>query len=275
MHQLFIHRNKVLDTISRSALHLAMQSLPENEMRDDSEITRRQMLGILGAAGAAALTGAACREAAATPPLVEQLDCVVRPEQTEGPYFVDTRLERSDIRLDPATRELSEGVPLALTINVARVGGNACAPVAGAMVDVWQCDALGVYSDVRDANGFFDTRGKQFLRGYQVTDASGKAEFLTVYPGWYAGRTVHIHFKLRVFEGDRRAHEFTSQLYFDDALTDQVLARPPYNRKGPRSTRNPADGIYRMRNSGEALLLPVTPDGAGYRGAISVGLRLG
>jgi protocatechuate 3,4-dioxygenase beta subunit len=65
-------------------------------------------------------------------------------------------------------------------------------------VDVWQCDALGVYSDVRDSNGFFDTRGRQFLRGYQVTDRNGQAEFLTVYPGWYRGRTVHLHFKVRV-----------------------------------------------------------------------------
>ena len=243
-------------------------------MTDLPDISRRQMLGILGAAGAAALGTGACRDAvaASTPDL---LDCVVTPQQTEGPYFVDARLDRSDIRIDPATNLVSEGIPLALVINVASVSGSACAPVPNAMVDVWQCDALGVYSDVRDTQGLFDTRGKQFLRGYQRTDSTGKAEFLTVYPGWYPGRTVHIHFKVRVFEGDRRAHEFTSQLYFDDALTDRVFERPPYSRKGPRTTRNPQDGIYRQRNSGEALLLPVTADGAGYRGAVSVGLRLG
>ena len=241
-------------------------------MDDRSEITRRELLGLLGVAGAAALTGMTRDASAGTLP--SGLDCVVTPQQTEGPYFVDTRLNRSDLRLDPSSNERSEGVPVSLAITVAAVGGNACAPIAGAMVDVWQCDALGVYSDVRDTNGFFDTRGKQFLRGYQLTDAQGKAEFLTVYPGWYAGRTVHIHFKVRVFEGDRRAREFTSQLYFDDGLTDQVFAQAPYNRKGPRTTRNPQDGIYRMRNSGEALLLPLTRDGDGYRGSVAVGLRL-
>lgn len=242
-------------------------------MRDQSDISRRELLGILGAAGAAALAGGTTMDLSAQP-LPSQLDCVVTPRQTEGPYFVDTKLNRSDIRVDPSTKQQSEGVPLILGVSVAQVGGNACTPIAGAMVDVWQCDALGVYSDVRDANGFFDTRGKQFLRGYQVTDRQGKAEFLTVYPGWYAGRTVHIHFKVRVFEGDRRAHEFTSQLYFDDALTDTVFARAPYNRKGARTTRNPQDGIYRMGNTGEALLLPLTAEGDGYRGSVSVGLRL-
>jgi protocatechuate 3,4-dioxygenase beta subunit len=230
------------------------------------------MLGLLGVAGAAALSGMTRDASAASLP--SGLDCVVTPQQTEGPYFVDTRLNRSDLRLDPSTNQRSEGVPVSLAIAVAAVGGNACSPIAGAMVDVWQCDALGVYSDVRDTNGFFDTRGKQFLRGYQLTDSQGKAEFLTVYPGWYAGRTVHIHFKVRVFEGDRRAQEFTSQLYFDDSLTDQVFEQAPYNRKGPRTTRNPQDGIYRMRNSGEALLLPLTRAGDGYRGSVAVGLRL-
>lgn len=242
-------------------------------MPDDRELTRRQLLGILGAAGAAAMGGAACRDAVAYS-LPELLDCVVTPAQTEGPYFVDARLQRSDIRVDPATGQVSQGVPLAVAINVVSVIGNACAPVRNAMVDVWQCDALGIYSDVRDTQGLFDTRGKQFLRGYQVTDQSGRAEFLTVYPGWYPGRTVHIHFKVRVFEGDRRAHEFTSQLYFDDALTDRVFAAEPYRSKGPRTTRNPQDGIYRQRNSGEALLLPVVSDGAGYRGSVAVGLRM-
>lgn len=242
-------------------------------MTDHSDITRRDLLGILGAAGAAALAGGLSREATASP-LPSGLDCVVTPQQTEGPYFVDAKLNRSDIRLDPVTKERSDGIPFALAISVAQVGGNACSPIAGAMVDVWQCDALGVYSDVRDTNGFFDTRGKQFLRGYQLTDRQGKAEFLTVYPGWYVGRTVHIHFKVRVFEGNQRAHEFTSQLYFDDALTDTVFERVPYNQKGPRTTRNPQDGIYRMRNTGEALLLPLVPEGDGYRGTVAVGLRL-
>ena len=105
---------------------------------------------------------------------------------------------------------------------------------------------------------------------HQVTDRNGAAEFLTVYPGWYSGRTVHIHFKVRVPSGQ----QFTSQLYFDDALTDRVHANPPYNRKGIRTTRNGQDGIYRERNSGAGLVLRLTPEARGYQGSFSVGLRM-
>ena len=242
------------------------------EPRSPEHLTRRELLQVLGSAGLTALAG--CTPAGAeTAGTLDRLDCVVTPPQTEGPYFVDTRLMRADLRLDPATQAVSAGLPLRLAIAVSRVDGAACAPLPGAMVDVWQCDALGVYSDVRDFNGLFDTRGKQFLRGYQLTDRSGRAEFLTVYPGWYAGRAVHIHFKVRVPAGER-AYEFTSQLYFDEAVTDLVHARPPYSGKGTRDTRNDRDGIFRARSSGEALLLRLDPDGTGYRGSIAVGLRL-
>ena len=251
-------------------------------MREDPHLSRRQLLGLLGAAGAWGLARNTGAEAGAPRPgrpvgmdgWATGLDCVVTPAQTEGPYFVDERLNRADIRRDPSDGTVSEGAPVKLAIKVSQVVAAACAPVVGAMVDLWQCDALGIYSDVLDPNGFFDTRGRKFLRGYQLTDRSGTAEFLTLYPGWYTGRTVHIHFKVRVFDGDLRAQEFTSQLYFDDALTDQVFERPPYNTRGPRSTRNERDGIYRSRNSGDALLLRLERDGAGYRGVTSVGLRM-
>jgi protocatechuate 3,4-dioxygenase beta subunit len=241
------------------------------------EWSRRRVLTVLGTAGAAALVG--WREAVAIDtvgaPLLG-LDCIVTPAQTEGPYFVDERLNRADIRMDPTTRAVSEGLPLRLRINVSRVDGTACAPLRGALVDVWQCDALGSYSDVRDTNGFFDTRGKQFLRGYQESDALGATEFLTIYPGWYTGRTVHIHFKVRVpaAAGTNRAHEFTSQLYFDDTVTDVVHARSPYREKGQRNVRNERDGIYRRDNSGQQLMLRLQKDGEGYIGEFAVGMRM-
>jgi protocatechuate 3,4-dioxygenase beta subunit len=237
---------------------------------DSARLSRREVVSLLGAAGAAALAGYRITEAHGA----GLLDCVVTPSQTEGPYFVDERLNRADIRLDPVTNAVKEGVPLRLRVTVTRVDGTTCAPVEGAMVDVWQCDALGVYSDVRDFQGLFDTRGEKFLRGYQITDRNGVAEFVTIYPGWYSGRTVHIHFKVRVPAGARRGHEFTSQLYFDDGITDEVHALAPYNAKGPRDTRNDRDGIYRARNSGPQLLLNLNRDGEGYRGSISVGLRM-
>ena len=197
--------------------------------------------------------------------------CIVRPEMTEGPYFVDEQLNRSDIRSDPADGSVREGALLQLTFAVAQVSSGSCTPLAGALVDIWHCDAAGIYSDVADPG--FNTKGKQFLRGYQVTDAQGVAKFLTIYPGWYRGRTVHIHFKIRTNANSGAAHEFTSQLFFDDTFTDQVYTQPPYAAKGERTIRNAGDGIY--RNGGKQLLLLPTKAEQGYSATFAVGLNWG
>ena len=128
---------------------------------------------------------------------------------------------------------------------------------------------MGLYSDVRDMNNLFNTAGQKFLRGYQVTDAAGVAKFLTVYPGWYQGRTVHIHFKVRSSPG-ARASQFTSQLYFDDAMSDKVFAQAPYSAKTGRRTTNERDGIFGQ--GGRQLTLAVTEHGAGYKAAFDIGL---
>jgi protocatechuate 3,4-dioxygenase beta subunit len=243
--------------------------------RDDAgRLSRRAALAMLGtgAAGAAALVG--CEPGRAAAARVPMLTCTVRPRQTEGPYFVDERLLRSDVRIDPADGSSTPGKPLRLRIAALGIDGQACTPLEGAHVDIWQCDALGVYSDVLDAQGRFDTRGRKFLRGYQLTDADGVAEFLTIFPGWYEGRTPHIHFKIRVFAGERTEYEFTSQLYFSDALADQVYAQAPYAEKGPQSTRNDQDGIYRGGGTGAQLLVEIVPDGDGLAGTFEVGLRM-
>ena len=99
-----------------------------------------------------------------------------------------------------------------------------------------------MYSDVSDPG--FSTVGQKFLRGYQVTDANGVAGFTTIYPGWYPGRAIHIHFKVRSDPSSSSGFEFTSQLFFDDELTDQVHAQQPYAAKGQRTRRNSGDGIY-------------------------------
>lgn len=215
--------------------------------------TRRAVLGLVGAGVASLAPGVGGPLAAAPARTTKTPACVVRPEQTQGPYFVDERLRRSDIRVDLPDGSPTPGAPLRLTFRVSRIDARACAPLSGAIVDVWQCDALGVYSGVRDVAGRFDTRGKQFLRGYQSTGDDGVARFLTIYPGWYPGRTVHIHFKIRSDPAARSGHEFSSQLYFDDALTDRVHAHPPYARHGLRRTRNADDGIF--RDGGERLVL--------------------
>lgn len=226
----------------------------------NSILTRREVLVLLG--GAALLAGAPRRLSAQGLPA-----CVVTPAQAEGPFFTDARLNRSDIRSDPTDKSVKEGVPLALTLRVSSVGAAGCVPLAGAMVDVWHCDAAGAYSDADRA-----TAGKKFLRGYQVTDAQGAVRFTTIYPGWYPGRAVHVHFKVRVVAGPALGHEFTSQLYFDEAVTDRVHARAPYSARGARGrTLNNDDGLY--RRGGNRLMLSLTDSGPGYAGEFHVGVR--
>lgn len=197
--------------------------------------------------------------------------CVLTAALTEGPYFVDEKLERSDIRTDPVNGAVSAGVPLKLKFNVMRVSSSACTPLTGAFLDVWHCDAGGTYSDVSGSSGH------KFLRGYQITDAAGAAEFTTIYPGWYSGRAVHVHFKLRIFAGSTRTYEFTSQFFFPESLTDVVHAQSPYSSKGRRNTLNSTDGIYNSLSSAErsALTLEAAEDDTGYSGVINLGVQVG
>lgn len=223
-----------------------------------SHVSRREVMVFLGTTGAAYLIGGR-RALAQTFAAESRPICIIRPEQTEGPYFVDERLQRSDIRSDPADGQPSTGTPLTLTIRVSRVQAGECQPLSRAQVDVWHCDATGVYSDVRDPG--FNTVGKKFLRGYQMTDARGEVRFMTIYPGWYPIRTVHIHFKIRTTPVSGRKFEFTSQLYFPDELTDHVHTSHPYAAMGPRRVRNRQDFIFR-HDGGELMLDPVaTKDG--------------
>ena len=225
-------------------------------------IRRRRVLSLLGLAGAGWMLRAPAARAQAQP------DCIVRPPQTEGPYFVDTQLRRSDVRSDPASGSVQPGMPLRVTFEVSRLRAGRCEPLPDAQVELWQCNAQGVYSGVRDPH--FDATGQRFLRGYQLTDGSGTARFLTVYPGWYPGRTVHIHFMIRTGPSGSRREEFTSQLYFDDALTDRVFSRPPYAMRGQRSVRNPEDAIF--RRGGSRLMLPVTEQDGELTGTFGIGL---
>ena len=242
--------------------------------RDDAPIgrllSRREVLTLLGASSAALVTGSAFVLPLRVVRRVSLPSCIARPQQTEGPYFVDERLNRSDIRTDPTSGTVSPGVPVTLTFVVSRITSGGCEPLPGAQVDVWQCDALGIYSDVTDPG--FNTAGQKFLRGYQLTDPAGEAVFRTIYPGWYAGRTVHMHFKVRTPAKSTRAVEFTSQLYFDDALTDRVHAMPPYAGKGQRTVRNTADRIF--RRGGDQLLLTPRARENGYEATFSLGLQL-
>ena len=158
-----------------------------------SMLNRREVLGFLGGTAAVSLIGCLRGQSASVEPTGRSTQtptrtitmlpsCVVRPQQTEGPYFIDEKLNRSDIRSDPSDGSVKQGVPLRLVLHVSQIYGSSCTALTGATVDIWHCDALGVYSDVTDRS--FSTVGKKFLRGYQVTDANGIVEFVTIYPGW-------------------------------------------------------------------------------------------
>jgi len=250
-----------------------MKKKPPQEKPGGTSLSRRAVLGVLGAAAAAPFVGRLPGQPAmGHTPRTAMPACVVRPQQTEGPYFVEAKLNRSDIRSNPSDGSVREGVPLHLVFQVSRIGDSACAPLAGAVVDVWQCDALGIYSGVKDMNDFFDTREQQFLRGHQVTDEYGTARFTTIYPGWYRGRAVHIHFKIRTDPASQQGYEFTSQLYFDDALTDQMLDHPAYAPNKQPRIKNERDGIF--RNGGDQLMLALTRDEEGFTGTFDIGLQL-
>jgi protocatechuate 3,4-dioxygenase beta subunit len=234
---------------------------PEDHPHEDlgHVLTRRQALGLFTTPFLLAFAG--CHGRAEVPddaPLSGS--CVVRPELTEGPFYLDADLLRSDIREDRA------GVPLALTFTVSRVVDGACEVLPGALVDVWHADASGDYSGVGPA------RGATYLRGSQQTGADGAATFLTVYPGWYPGRAPHVHFKVRSSTSAQRAYEFTSQLFFDDALSEEVYtSATPYRERGAHDRPNARDGIY--RRGGSQMLLALTERTAGgYQAAFDVAL---
>jgi protocatechuate 3,4-dioxygenase beta subunit len=254
-------------------------------------LSRRELIAFIGAAGALvavgcgdgddALTATNTAPAGDTPgstptsadgatPTTAVSDptmiptCVVSPELIEGPYFVDEELNRSDIRSDPGTGIVAEGAEFLLAINVLRVG-ESCAPLEGAQVDIWHCDAAGQYSDVADPG--FNTAGEKWLRGHQLTDANGHVEFTTIYPGWYQGRATHIHFKVRTGN-----YEFTSQFFFDEAFTDVVHAQPPYVEKGYRTLLNDGDGIYQQ--SGAETMLAVVDAGSRLESTFDLGVTV-
>jgi protocatechuate 3,4-dioxygenase beta subunit len=223
---------------------------------NDVRLTRRHSLLGLGGLFAAALgAGAAKATDGGGPAGVAsgQVKCVLTPETTEGPYYISGEKLRRDITDGkPGTR-----LDLALTV----VDASTCRPIKGATVDIWHCDAGGVYS------GFgAGASNRRFLRGKQKTDAHGVAHFKTIYPGWYPGRTVHIHVK--VYIGGNVVH--TGQLFFSDAVTDAAYRKAPYSRRPNREPRNPGDAIY--VNGGKRSMLKLTKRKTGYRGSIVMGI---
>jgi len=235
-------------------------------------LSRRETVATLGTLGLGLLFGCSTEGGSAdAPPAADRgglAGCVVRPQQTEGPFFVDGTPERSDLTVDRRGQP-GLGVPLALELQLALLAQGSARALSGARIDLWQCDAQGRYSDVRGPGQAVAAATPHFLRGYQLSDATGRVRFATIFPGWYPGRTVHIHVKVRW--GDAAMHrEFTSQFYFDDALTDTVFADPAYAQRGRRETLNAQDGIF--THGGDQLTLRPVQALSGYRASFGFGL---
>jgi protocatechuate 3,4-dioxygenase beta subunit len=260
-------------------------------------MSRRSALRIMGGAGLAVLAGCASTEtttstAATTPegttpvaasPAVSVTvpatittittadfgsdgSCVLIPEETEGPYPLDLSGDDEFLRTD--ITEGRPGVPLTLSLVLVDVGSG-CTPVADARVDVWHCDADGVYSGF-DQPGI-DATGETFCRGIQLTNADGQVDFQTIYPGWYQGRITHIHFQVFLDNG----LAVTSQLGFPPEVTDAVYAVEPYAAKGP-NTSVPTFADDNVFSDGtQYQLAAATGDPAsGYTATLAVGIAL-
>jgi protocatechuate 3,4-dioxygenase beta subunit len=237
----------------------------DTDRHEETTLTRRDSLLGLGGIAAAALgaggvlatlDGESAEAAAAGPAAVASglVTCVLTPEMTQGPYYLDGDKLRRDIREGrPGTR---------LDLAAAVVDVSTCKPIKSAAVDIWHCDAGGTYSGFAQER----TAGRTFMRGIQRTNAKGLATFTTVYPGWYSGRTVHIH--VQVSLGGNVVH--TGQLFFPEPLTDAVYRRAPYNRRPNRDTRNATDSIF--RNGGAKSMLELAKSGSGYVATITMGV---
>jgi hypothetical protein len=234
----------------------------ENDPIENERLTRRgtllRLAGIAAAAGGAGAFRLDDADGASGPLAVSSglVKCVLTPELTEGPFYVAGEKLRRDVT------EGKAGTALLLKLTV--VNASTCKPVKNASVEIWHCDAGGVYSGAVANNP-----GTNFLRGVQKTNATGVATFKTIYPGWYQGRAVHIHVKVHV----AGAVVHTGQLFFPAGVTNVVYKRAPYSAHGTTpDTLNPNDSIF--RNGGSKGLLTLKKDGTGYIGSIGMGVHL-
>jgi protocatechuate 3,4-dioxygenase beta subunit len=232
-----------------------------NHHSDTTRTTRRGSLLSLGSLLASGLgwkvAGADEADAAGVGPAAVAaglVTCILTPEQTEGPYYIANSRLRRDIR------DGHKGVRLDLRTTV--VDASTCKPVRNALVEIWHCDAAGLYSGFGGG-----ASSRTFLRGGQRTDAKGLARLTAIYPGWYQGRTVHIHVKVHI--GGSVVH--TGQLYFNDAVTDTVYRKAPYRSRGVRTTRNADDSIFRNGGSRSQVRLAKAADGS-YVATIAMGV---
>lgn len=222
---------------------------------DDAQVgtiySRREALLIAARAGFGVTAGGLLTFAQATTPQQNsqpKVNLIASPELTEGPFFVDEKLDRGNLLAGTTRPSVIRGTPLEFEILVYKLAKNQPSPLGLAQVDVWHCDTKGVYSDENHPMNHENTARQTWLRGYQLTDTHGLAKFHTIIPGWYPGRTPHIHFKIRTFSKKMQATaEFTSQFFFDEDVIRKVYSRDPYREHGLPDTRNSVDNVYANR----------------------------
>lgn len=241
----------------------------EEHLAEDREtLTRRRAMGIFGVATAGLVAAVATR--GATSANAATAACTtLTPAKEEGPYFVEEKLNRSDITTDTKTGAAQVGMPLTFTCTLLNEDAG-CAPLVGATVDVWMANPAGKYSDEASEG----TSGTNWLRGYQVSDQNGNVTFKTIYPGWYSGLAVHIHARIRMFDSaGNTTYDFFTRLYFDDNLTKTVYTTAPYASRGNPTTTNATDRTY--GSDGAACLLVLTGNNSsGYTGTHTFGLTV-
>jgi protocatechuate 3,4-dioxygenase beta subunit len=271
--RLLISRRRALSlggTVSLGALVAACTSSPPSSPTSSSSSV------------AAALTPSSTASTDVLALLDQANTCTTAKEETQGPYWFDVDSIRSDLR------ENRPGTPLVLAVRAHDLSscsnGAAPTPIANSVVEIWHCDAGGVYSGFESSSagpgggGSGDTSDGSYssgdneaspsddgtyLRGAQVADSHGVAQFTTIYPGWYRGRTVHIHLKLHV----NRKTVVTTQLYFDESVNDAVFATSPYSDHSGRDVRNEDDSIYDASG-----LVTLRKTGTGYLAVINLGV---
>jgi protocatechuate 3,4-dioxygenase beta subunit len=250
-------------------------------------VTRRDALELLFGTttlivmgcGAVTDTGDASAPDSSTPDAdanAEAGACAATPEGEIGPYFADDsdpRFNRTNLTTNLDGTSVQEGIPLTLTIAIVDVE-NGCVPYANAQVDIWHCNAAGIYSD----EGVENTTTETWLRGFQLTDANGRVTFQTIIPGWYQGRTTHIHLRVRSTYSNASSTSDgtnTTQLFFDQTFVDRLATTvAPYDAEGTNPTTNASDHVYSGETNGANLLTVAGDDTNGYAASVTIGLPI-
>jgi len=238
---------------------------------------RRKVLRLIGAGAIGALVtscGGSASSSSSSGSTTGSSSCAVTLEGEEGPYFVDdsaSGFNRSNILSNLDESNTQSGIPLTLTL-IVQDNKNSCAVMSSVQIDIWHCNADGVYSD----EGVESTVGETWLRGYQVTDSTGTVKFITIFPGWYQGRATHIHLRVRSsYDNSSTGETNTTQLCFpQDTINTVNTSIAPYSSHGTNSTTNANDHVYTPETAGTTLLTLSGDTTSGFTATFKINLPI-